>query len=72
MATTKAEAAVTTATEAVVVATIIPAEKITANKTMPTAATKIGYMQKAWNTIPRGPIRRDNVSKKNVTWLGKK
>ena len=42
--------------------TITPADKMTTKKTTPTAATKGGYIQKAWNTIPHGPIRRGNGS----------
>ena len=38
---------------------------------MPAAATNSGYTQKAWNTIPHGPIRRGNGSTKSGTWLEK-
>ena len=69
MATTKAEATVSTETEEGVVATTTPATKITTKKTTPMAATDGGYIQKARNTIPRGYIRRCNGSTKNGTWL---
>ena len=69
--TTKADAEETTVIEAVVVATTTPAGKKTTKKTTPTAATKSGYKQKAWNTIPCGPIRRGNGSTKSVTLLTK-
>ena len=68
----KAESAATTATEAAVVETTTPVSKMTTNKIMPTAATKSGYTQKAWNTIPHGPIRRGNGSTKRGTWMTKK
>ena len=45
--------------------------KITTKKTMPTAATKSGYKEQAWSTIPRGPIRRENGSTKSRTWMTK-
>ena len=38
----------------------------------PTAATKSEYTQKAWNTIPSGPIIRGNGSTNSGTWLAKK
>ena len=38
---------------------------------MTAAATNSGYTQKAWNTIPHGPIRRGNGSTKSGTWLEK-
>ena len=44
---------------------------MTENKTMSTAVTQSGYTQKAWNTIPRSPIRRGNGSKNSGTWMKK-
>ena len=45
--------------------------KMATKKTTPTVETKSGYTQKAWNTIPHGPIRRGNGSTKSKTWLTK-
>ena len=45
--------------------------KMTTENTTPTAATKSGFTQKSWNTIPRGPIRRGNGSTKSGTLLTK-
>ena len=52
--------------------TTTSAAKMTTNKTMPTAATKIGYTQKAWSTIPCGPIIRGNGSSRERNLAEKK